>query len=75
MNKGAKELLAEKFQAIESEVSAEDRKEAEAQLSLSAPTISKYISGDVSKPEIGLKLYEFLQGRITERIERIKAIA
>jgi hypothetical protein len=75
IEKGAKELLAEKFQAIEPEITAEDRKEAEATLGLSAPTLTKYIGGDVSKPEIGLTLYEFFRERITRRIERIKSIA
>lgn len=70
---GAKELLAEKLKTLEPEITAEDRKEAETTLKVSAPTIHKYLNGDVPKPEFGLLLFEFFKGRISDRMERIRA--
>lgn len=71
----ANDLLAEKMTQIKEQISAEDRKAAQEALRLSGATLTKYIGGDISNPDLGLKLYEFFHGRIQERIARIKEIA
>lgn len=68
------EMLAERLSEIKDEVTADDKKACMAALDITDPTITKYLSGTVSNPDLGLKMYEFFAGRIRERAERIKAV-
>lgn len=71
----AKELLINRLQTMDKELTPDDRKEAERALDLSRVTIDKYLGGDVPNVDLGIKIYEFFAGRIKEKIEKIKAIA
>lgn len=70
----AKDMLAEKLMAIKRDITQKDRNEAVLELETNHVTITKYLKGDVPKPDFGLKLYEFFHGKVRGRIDQINAV-
>lgn len=71
----AKELISKKLTSLRPELTTSDFKEATNTLKLSRPTLDKYLVGEGTNADQGLRIYEFFHGRIKERIQRLKAIA
>lgn len=67
--------LSEKLKAINPLLVPEDRKEACMKFFRSYSTVQNYLLGRVRNEGFGLELLEFFNDRITQRAERLKAIA
>lgn len=64
--------LADALFAIKKDVTAEDRKAAESELSLTKATISKYFNGDeVMNNDTAVRLLTFFRKRISKREKAI----
>ena len=70
----AKDKLAEKLMCIKRDVTQKDRNEAVLELETNHVTITKYLKGEVPRPDFGLKLYAFLYGKVMGRIDQINAV-
>lgn len=62
-----KEKLSIAFKEMKPNVTAEDRKAAEAELKKEKSTISRYLGGRVMDLDTGFELYGFLKKRIEKR--------
>lgn len=75
MTQGATDLLRDRFQEIKEDITPDDKAAAKEQLKISHVTIHRYIKGDIGDLEKAIVLFDFLFGRIKERVDRIKSIA
>lgn len=64
-------LLSKKLRNVANQITAAEIIEAVETLDISRPTIDKYLSGDVSKIDVGTRILEFFSRKIKERIDLI----
>lgn len=71
-NEKALEMCSEKLFAIADKVTAADRKAAIAELDINPSTINRYLrKKQVRKLDTGIKLFDFLNKRINERLNTL----
>lgn len=56
-------------------ITPQDRDEAQKELNLSEPTITRYLNGEAKKIETALDMIEFFQRRILERDKKLQGAA
>lgn len=66
--------IAATLKKMNSNVTVSDKHEAAQLMDVSYNTILNYMRGDVANVEIGLRLMEFFNGIINNRIERVKQV-
>jgi hypothetical protein len=56
-------------------ITPQDRDEAQKELNLSEPTITRYLNGEAKKIETALDMIEFFQRRILERDKKLQGVS
>lgn len=75
MTTDLKSQVIQKLKGLEGNITGLDKTQACEKLKISRPTLDKYLSGDVSNVDTGISIFEFFNGKITRRIQRLNKVA
>jgi hypothetical protein len=57
------------------DITSQDREDAQKELNLSEPTVTRYLNGEAKKIDTALDLIQFFKGKISERERKLQGAA